>query len=108
MNCLSPHTDVAVGAFLSDSAVVLRYSTLTLKLKNMETLEAYAALITPFCLRVHCRTRPVIQVTASLSLPEQIDQRLALCEEHKTPTVCLNVTVCFSVKSRRYTGAIGA
>ncbi|XP_023276644.1 integrin alpha-4 [Seriola lalandi dorsalis] len=69
------YQDVAVGAFLSDSAVVLR-------------------------------TRPVIQVKASLALPEQIDQRLALCQEHKTPTVCFNVTVCFSVRSRRYTGAI--
>ncbi|XP_022059328.2 integrin alpha-4 isoform X2 [Acanthochromis polyacanthus] len=69
------YQDVAVGAFLSDSAVVLR-------------------------------TRPVIQVKASLTLPEQIDQRVALCHEHKTPTVCLNVTICFSVKSRRFRGPI--
>ncbi|KAF0026710.1 hypothetical protein F2P81_021447 [Scophthalmus maximus] len=69
------YQDVAVGAFLSDAAVVLR-------------------------------TRPVIKVKASLALPEQIDQRVALCSEHKTPTVCLNVTVCFSVWSRQFRGAI--
>uniref|UniRef100_A0A4W6DIB5 Integrin subunit alpha 4 n=1 Tax=Lates calcarifer TaxID=8187 RepID=A0A4W6DIB5_LATCA len=69
------YQDVAVGAFLSDSAVVLR-------------------------------TRPVIQVKASLALPEQIDQGVSLCQEHKTPTVCLNVTVCFSVRSRQFRGAI--
>ncbi|XP_029314915.1 integrin alpha-4 isoform X2 [Cottoperca gobio] len=69
------YQDVAVGAFLSDSAVVLR-------------------------------TRPVIQVKASLALPEQIDQQVALCQEHKTPTVCFNVTVCFSAKSRHFRGAI--
>ncbi|XP_010789410.1 integrin alpha-4 [Notothenia coriiceps] len=69
------YNDVAVGAFLSDSAVILR-------------------------------TRPVIQVKASLTLPEHIDQQVALCREHKTPTVCFNVTVCFSVKSRHFKGAI--
>uniref|UniRef100_A0A7N8YRG7 Integrin alpha 4 n=1 Tax=Mastacembelus armatus TaxID=205130 RepID=A0A7N8YRG7_9TELE len=69
------YQDVAVGAFLSDSAVVLR-------------------------------TRPVIQVKASLELPEHIDQGVALCQEHRTQTVCFNVTVCFSVKSRQFRGAI--
>ncbi|XP_028992616.1 integrin alpha-4 [Betta splendens] len=69
------YQDVAVGAFLSDSAVVLR-------------------------------TRPVIQVKGFLTLPEQIDQRVALCREHNTPTVCFNVTVCFSVRSRQFKGAI--
>ncbi|XP_034549699.1 integrin alpha-4 [Notolabrus celidotus] len=69
------YRDVAVGAFLSDSAVVLR-------------------------------TRPVIQVKVSLILPEQIDQRVALCHEHKTPTVCINVTICFSGRSKHYRGPI--
>uniref|UniRef100_A0A671XVA7 Integrin subunit alpha 4 n=1 Tax=Sparus aurata TaxID=8175 RepID=A0A671XVA7_SPAAU len=69
------YMDVAVGAFLSDSAVVLR-------------------------------TRPVIQVKASLALPEQIDPQMALCRDHKNPTVCFNVTVCFSVKSRHFKGPI--
>ncbi|MEQ2299884.1 hypothetical protein AMECASPLE_019536, partial [Ameca splendens] len=69
------YKDVAVGAFLSDSAVVLR-------------------------------TRPVIQVKASLILPEQIDQRVALCRDHRTQTVCFNVTICFSVISKHFRGAI--
>lgn len=67
--------DVAVGAFLSDSAVVLR-------------------------------TRPVIQVEASLLLPEKIDQKVALCRQHRAPTVCFNVTVCFSVWSRSFHGDV--
>lgn len=44
---------------------------------------------------------------ASLALPEQIDQQAALCNDHKTQTVCINVTVCFSVASRHFRGAIG-
>ncbi|KAK5600226.1 hypothetical protein CRENBAI_004912 [Crenichthys baileyi] len=69
------YKDVAVGAFLSDSAVVLR-------------------------------TRPVIRVKASLILPEQIDQRVALCRDNRTQTVCFNVTICFSVTSKHFRGAI--
>lgn len=69
------YQDVAVGAFLSDSAVVLR-------------------------------TRPVIQVKASLTLPDQIDREVALCREHNAPTVCFNVTICFSVRSKQFRGAI--
>uniref|UniRef100_A0A672Z4Z3 Uncharacterized protein n=1 Tax=Sphaeramia orbicularis TaxID=375764 RepID=A0A672Z4Z3_9TELE len=69
------YQDVAIGAFLSDSAVVLR-------------------------------TRPVVRVEASLVLPEQVDQQVALCRDHKTPSVCFNVTVCFTVSSRQYRGAI--
>ncbi|XP_061735384.1 integrin alpha-4 isoform X2 [Nerophis ophidion] len=67
------YQDVAVGAFLSDAALVLR-------------------------------SRPVLQVAASLMLPERIDRRVALCGNHMT--VCANVTVCFRVTSRQYRGAI--
>ncbi|XP_049584264.1 integrin alpha-4 isoform X1 [Syngnathus scovelli] len=59
------YQDVAVGAFLSDAAVVLR-------------------------------SRPVLRVTASLVLPENIQQR----------ATAINVTVCFRVTSRHYKGAI--
>ncbi|KAM4731572.1 integrin alpha-4 isoform 2-T2 [Anableps anableps] len=69
------YNDVAVGSFLSDSAVILR-------------------------------TRPVIQVKASLILPEQMDQQLVQCQDHRTQTVCLNVTICFSVTSKHYRGTI--
>lgn len=53
------------------------------------------------------RTRPVVQVKVSLVLPEQIDQEMATCREHDTPSVCFNVSVCFSVRSRHFKGAIG-
>ncbi|XP_068602586.1 integrin alpha-4 [Brachionichthys hirsutus] len=69
------YQDVAIGAFLSDSALVLR-------------------------------TRPVIQVKASLLLPDQIDHRMALCQEHKSPAGCFNVSVCFIVSSREFKGPI--
>uniref|UniRef100_A0A3Q2QIH2 Integrin subunit alpha 4 n=1 Tax=Fundulus heteroclitus TaxID=8078 RepID=A0A3Q2QIH2_FUNHE len=52
------------------------------------------------------RTRPVIQLQASLILPEQLDQRVALCQDHRTQTACFNVTVCFSFVSKHFRGAI--
>ncbi|CAF90928.1 unnamed protein product, partial [Tetraodon nigroviridis] len=52
------------------------------------------------------RTRPVVQVKVSLVLPEQIDHQMATCREHDTPSVCFNVSVCFSVQSRHFKGAI--
>uniref|UniRef100_A0A8C7Z5W4 Integrin alpha 4 n=1 Tax=Oryzias sinensis TaxID=183150 RepID=A0A8C7Z5W4_9TELE len=69
------YKDVAVGAFLSDSAVILR-------------------------------ARPVIQVKASLTLPDQIDQQVALCRDRGTPTVCFNVTICFNATSKHFKGPI--
>uniref|UniRef100_A0A3B3C6J1 Integrin alpha 4 n=1 Tax=Oryzias melastigma TaxID=30732 RepID=A0A3B3C6J1_ORYME len=69
------YKDVAVGAFLSDSAVILR-------------------------------ARPVIQVKASLTLPEQIDQKAALCHDRGTPAVCINVTICFNATSKHFKGLI--
>lgn len=54
-----------------------------------------------------CRTRPVIQVKASLLLPDHIDRQVALCRDYKTPTVCFNVTICFTVRSRQFRGSIG-
>lgn len=61
------------------------------------------------CLNVSLcfRTRPVVQVKVSLVLPEQIDQQMATCREHDTPSVCFNVSICFSVRSRQFKGAIG-
>lgn len=53
------------------------------------------------------RTRPVVQVKVSLVLPEQIDQQMATCREHDTPSVCFNVSICFNVRSRHFKGAIG-
>lgn len=43
-----------------------------------------------------------------MALPQQIDQKVALCNDHKSPSVCVNVTVCFNVTSRHYKGVIGS
>ncbi|KAM6946036.1 integrin alpha-4 [Aplochiton taeniatus] len=77
MNALSRETPayVAVGAFLSDRAVVLR-------------------------------TRPVVRVEASLLLPDRVNRSVAHCQEHGLPAVCVNLSVCFTVHSRRYNGQI--
>ncbi|XP_067083664.1 integrin alpha-4 [Osmerus mordax] len=69
------YQDVAVGAFLSDSAVILR-------------------------------TRPVVTVEAGLFLPVAVNRSVALCSEGGSPAVCANVSVCFRLRSRRYTGFI--
>uniref|UniRef100_A0AAV2JVP2 Integrin alpha-2 domain-containing protein n=1 Tax=Knipowitschia caucasica TaxID=637954 RepID=A0AAV2JVP2_KNICA len=66
------YQDVAVGAFLSDSAVVLR-------------------------------SKPVVWVEASVHLPPHVDQQVALCSDNR---VCMNVSVCFRVSSRKFRGAV--
>lgn len=58
-------------------------------------------------LRFLHRARPVIQVKASLTLPDQIDQQVALCRDRGTPTVCFNVTICFNATSKHFKGSIG-
>ncbi|KAL2081293.1 hypothetical protein ACEWY4_023146 [Coilia grayii] len=67
--------DVAVGAFLSDSAVVLR-------------------------------TRPVVKVEASMTLPASVNRSLPLCSENGQRAVCIDATVCFNVTGRRLNGHI--
>lgn len=50
----------------------------------------------------------MVQVEASLALPQQIDQKVPLCNDHKSLSVCINVTVCFNVTSRHFKGFIGS
>lgn len=63
------YVDVAVGAFLSDSAVLLR-------------------------------TRPVVIVEASLNHPESVNRTNFNCTENGLPSVCMDLTLCFSYKGK--------
>ncbi|KAM7316366.1 hypothetical protein ACRRTK_024097 [Alexandromys fortis] len=63
------YVDVVVGAFRSDSAVLLR-------------------------------TRPVVIVEASLSHPESINRTIFDCTENGLPSVCMDLTLCFSYKGK--------
>ncbi|KAJ8012946.1 hypothetical protein DPEC_G00048170 [Dallia pectoralis] len=69
------YQDVAVGSFLSDTAVVLR-------------------------------TRPVVVVETSLVLPLSLNRSVAACSDNGLPAVCINATVCFKVRDRRFKGLI--
>uniref|UniRef100_A0A674F4L6 Integrin subunit alpha 4 n=1 Tax=Salmo trutta TaxID=8032 RepID=A0A674F4L6_SALTR len=61
----------------------------------------------PF-LDCHCcvETRPVVVVEASMPLPASVNRSVALCSDNGLPAVCINVTVCFRVRARRYNGLI--
>uniref|UniRef100_A0A8K9X4S9 Integrin subunit alpha 4 n=1 Tax=Oncorhynchus mykiss TaxID=8022 RepID=A0A8K9X4S9_ONCMY len=56
----------------------------------------------------HCcvETRPVVVVEASMLLPVSVNRSVALCSDNGLPAVCINVTVCFRVRARRYNGLI--
>ncbi|XP_012506592.1 PREDICTED: integrin alpha-4 [Propithecus coquereli] len=69
------YLDVAVGAFRSDSAVLLR-------------------------------TRPVVIVEASLSHPESVNRTKFDCIENGLPSVCMDLTLCFSYKGKEVPGYI--
>ncbi|XP_048201099.1 integrin alpha-4 [Perognathus longimembris pacificus] len=69
------YIDVAVGAFRSDTAVLLR-------------------------------TRPVVIVEASLSHPESVNRTTFDCIENGQPTVCMDLTLCFSYKGKEVPGYI--
>ncbi|KAI4575125.1 hypothetical protein MJG53_003056 [Ovis ammon polii x Ovis aries] len=69
------YLDVAVGAFRSDSAVLLR-------------------------------TRPVVIVEASLNHPESVNRTNFDCIENGLPSVCMDLTLCFSYKGKEVPGYI--
>ncbi|XP_068924669.1 integrin alpha-4 isoform X1 [Petaurus breviceps papuanus] len=69
------YPDVAVGAFWSDSAVVLR-------------------------------TRPVVIVEASLKHPQSVNRTKFECSENGQPSVCMDLTLCFSYRGREVPGYI--
>ncbi|XP_025316168.1 integrin alpha-4 isoform X2 [Canis lupus dingo] len=69
------YVDVAVGAFRSDSAVLLR-------------------------------TRPVVIVEASLNHPESVNRTNFDCVENGLPSVCMDLTLCFSYKGKEVPGYI--
>ncbi|XP_059784248.1 integrin alpha-4 isoform X1 [Balaenoptera ricei] len=69
------YVDVAVGAFRSDSAVLLR-------------------------------TRPVVIVEASLNHPESVNRTHFNCIENELPSVCMDLTLCFSYKGKEVPGYI--
>ncbi|KAM5280449.1 integrin alpha-4 [Ctenodactylus gundi] len=69
------YVDVAVGAFRSDSVVLLR-------------------------------TRPVVIVEATLSHPESVNRTKFDCIENGLPSVCMELTLCFSYKGKEVPGYI--
>uniref|UniRef100_H0XEQ2 Integrin subunit alpha 4 n=2 Tax=Otolemur garnettii TaxID=30611 RepID=H0XEQ2_OTOGA len=69
------YIDVAVGAFRSDSAVLLR-------------------------------TRPVVIVEASLNHTESVNRTKFDCVENGLPSVCMDLTLCFSYKGKEVPGYI--
>ncbi|XP_037706387.1 integrin alpha-4 [Choloepus didactylus] len=69
------YVDVAVGAFRSNSAVLLR-------------------------------TRPVVIVEASLNHPESVNRTKFDCIENGSPSVCMDLKLCFSYKGKEVPGYI--
>lgn len=69
------YMDIAVGAFRSNSAVLLR-------------------------------TRPVVIVEASLDHPESVNRTNFDCIENGLPSVCMDLTLCFSYKGKEVPGYI--
>ncbi|KAB1264455.1 Integrin alpha-9 [Camelus dromedarius] len=93
------YPDVTVGAFMSDSVVLLSLSVIRVPI-CLVTLGTLCGII-------EHKARPVITVDVAIFLPASINITAPQCHDGQQPVNCLNVTVCFSFHGKHVPGEIG-